>query len=66
MLVLNLLEIVFSWCYWDGRLPGSWMATRPGTQPRGRTLWTEGPGPRPQRRVLPEGPAFWRPDGPLT
>lgn len=23
MLVFNLLEILFSWCYWDGRLPGS-------------------------------------------
>lgn len=23
MLVFNLLEILFSWCYWDGQLPGS-------------------------------------------
>lgn len=57
MLVFNLLEILFSWCYWDGQLPGPGghtagdSALRTGLVEGG--AWAGSPIPCPSR-----GPGF--------
>lgn len=61
MLVFNLLEILFSWCYWDRQLPGS-----PGCVAGDSALRTNS---LPQREGLvqvqsfPKGLTFWRHGG---
>lgn len=45
MLVFNLLEILFSGCYWDGQLPGSSGPVTGDSAPRTtgrREAWAEG------------------------
>lgn len=67
MLVFNLLEILFSWCYWDGRLPGSpdraagdWAPSTDSLQGRDGLLQVQslpgGPSPGQELSVLGFGP----------
>ena len=67
MLVFNLLEILFSWCYWDGRLPGSpdraagdWAPSTDSLQGRDGLLQVQslpgGPSPGQEHSVLGFGP----------
>lgn len=59
MLVFNLLEILFSWCYWDGQLPGSSGHVAGDSALRMGPV-EGGPCPGPRFHALLEGLTFWQ------